>query len=43
MGSVNPSQFGTLIVAEGTTQAAGTLLIVSPQPCRCPEFYLLLH
>jgi hypothetical protein len=43
IGSVNPSQFSTLIVAEGTTQAAGTLLIVTHQPCRCPEFYLLLH
>jgi hypothetical protein len=40
---VDPSQLSTLVVAEGTTQAPRTLPHVGRQPCRDPEFYLLLH
>jgi hypothetical protein len=43
IGSVDPSQLSSLVVAEGTTQASRALLHATRQPCRHPEFYLLVH
>jgi hypothetical protein len=43
IGSVDPSQLSSLVVAEGTTQASRALFHAPRQPCRHPEFYLLVH